>query len=58
MVDHGLLRKDEAQNVVNNLKEKIGLSVNLVNAQDTFLSKLKGITDPENKKKNYWQILL
>ena len=38
MVDHGLLRKDEALNVVNNLKEKIGLSVNLVNAQNTFLS--------------------
>ena len=51
MVDHGLLRKDEAINVVNNLKEKIGLSVNLVNAQDTFLSKLKGITDPEEKRK-------
>ena len=47
----GLLRKDEALNVVNNLKEKIGLSVNLVNAQDTFLSKLKGITDPEEKRK-------
>ena len=51
MVDHGLLRKDEALNVVKNLKEKIGLSVNLVNAQDTFLSKLKGITDPEEKRK-------
>ena len=51
MVDHGLLRKDEALNVVNNLKEKIGLSVNLVNAQDTFLFKLKGITDPEVKRK-------
>mgnify|MGYP001292467973 FL=1 len=51
MVDHGLLRKDEALNVVNNLKEKIGLSVNLVNAQDTFLSKLKGIKDPEVKRK-------
>ena len=51
MVDHGLLRKDEALNVVNNLKEKIGLSVNLVNAQDTFLNKLKSITDPEEKRK-------
>ena len=51
MVDHGLLRKDEAQNVVKGLKEKIGLSVNLVNAQDIFLSKLKGVTDPEQKRK-------
>ena len=51
MVDHGLLRKDEAQNVVTGLKEKIGLSVNLVNAQDIFLSKLEGVTDPEQKRK-------
>ena len=51
MVDHGLLRKDEAQNVVKGLKEKIGLSVNLVNAQDIFLSKLEGVTDPEQKRK-------
>ena len=51
MVDHGLLRKDEAKNVVTNLKEKIGLEVNLVNAQETFLEKLKGIKDPEEKRK-------
>ena len=51
MVDHGLLRKNEAQNVVQNLAEKIGLEVNLVNAQDRFLSALKGIKDPEEKRK-------
>ena len=51
MVDHGLLRKDEANNVVTNLKEKIGLKVNLVNAQAVFLKKLKGIKDPEEKEK-------
>jgi len=51
MVDHGLLRKDEANNVVTNLKEKIGLEVNLVNAQEIFLKKLEGIKDPEEKRK-------
>ena len=51
MVDHGLLRKNEAKNVVQNLKEKIGLTVNLVNAEDTFLSKLSGVTEPETKRK-------
>tara|TARA_Y100000746_G_scaffold53514_1_gene42784 strand:- start:970 stop:2493 length:1524 start_codon:yes stop_codon:yes gene_type:complete len=51
MVDHGLLRKDEANNVVTNLKEKIGLKVNLVNAQEIFLKKLEGIKDPEEKRK-------
>ena len=51
MVDHGLLRKNEAKNVVKNLKEKIGLTVNLVNAEDTFLTKLSGVTEPETKRK-------
>jgi len=51
MVDHGLLRKDEANNVVTNLKEKIGLKVNLVNAQEIFLKKLEGVKDPEEKRK-------
>jgi len=51
MVDHGLLRKNEAENVVQNLAEKIGLEVNLVNAQDKFLNNLKGIKDPEEKRK-------
>jgi len=51
MVDHGLLRKNEAKNVVQNLKEKIGLTVNLVNAEETFLTKLSGITEPETKRK-------
>jgi GMP synthase, PP-ATPase domain/subunit len=51
MVDHGLLRKDEANNVVTNLKEKIGLKVNLINAQAAFLKKLEGIKDPEEKRK-------
>ena len=51
MVDHGLLRKNEAKNVVQNLKEKIGLTVNLVDAEDTFLTKLSGVTEPESKRK-------
>jgi GMP synthase (glutamine-hydrolysing) len=51
MVDHGLLRKNEAKNVVQNLKDKIGLTVNLVNAEDTFLTKLSGVTEPETKRK-------
>ena len=51
MVDHGLLRKNEAKDVINSLQEKIGLTVKLVNAQDTFISKLEGISEPEQKRK-------
>ncbi|HHW26742.1 MAG TPA: glutamine-hydrolyzing GMP synthase [Firmicutes bacterium] len=50
LVDHGLLRKDEAKYVVASLA-KLGIKVNLVNAQDRFLNALKGVTDPEKKRK-------
>ncbi len=50
-VDHGLLRKNEASQVMNSLKGKFGLNIVEVNAADRFLSKLKGVSDPEKKRK-------
>lgn len=50
-VDHGLLRKNEANEVMDSLKGKFGLNIIEVNAQDRFLKKLKGVTDPEKKRK-------
>lgn len=51
-VDNGLLRKGESQEVVERLgPQGLGLHVNLVNAADEFLSELKGVTDPEQKRK-------
>lgn len=49
-VDNGLLRKDEGDKVEKAVSD-IGLQVTRVNAQDRFLSALKGITDPEEKRK-------
>ncbi|MCX6767589.1 MAG: glutamine-hydrolyzing GMP synthase, partial [Candidatus Micrarchaeota archaeon] len=50
-VDTGLLRKNEAQQVRESLK-KIGLKhVHFVDASKKFLSDLKGVTDPEEKRK-------
>jgi GMP synthase (glutamine-hydrolysing) len=51
-VDNGLLRKDEAKEVVELLGNS-GLGLNLVpvNATNEFLSELKGVTDPEQKRK-------
>ena len=50
-VDHGLLRKYEADEVMKVFKE--GLGMNLIKADDgkIFLEKLKGVTDPETKRK-------
>ncbi len=49
-VDHGLLRKHEFENVLESYKV-MGLNVIGVRAGDKFLSDLKGITDPEQKRK-------
>lgn len=49
-VDHGLLRKDEYDEVLAAYK-KIGLHVKPVRAEKEFLSKLAGVDDPEAKRK-------
>jgi len=50
-VDNGLLRKGEAEEVVGFLREYFDLNLIFVQAQDLFLSKLEGVTDPEKKRK-------
>lgn len=50
-VDHGLLRKGEADQVMESLGGKFGLNIIKVDAKDRFLDKLKGISDPEQKRK-------
>lgn len=50
-VDHGLLRKDEGDYVENLFKGRFGINLTRVNAQEHFLSKLEGVTEPEKKRK-------
>lgn len=50
-VDHGLLRKEEAEEVYNTFVEKIGMNLVVVDAKDRFLGKLKGVSEPERKRK-------
>ncbi len=50
-VDHGLLRKDEADIVEETFKNQFKINFIRLNAQDIFFSKLKGITEPEQKRK-------
>ncbi|MCC8154669.1 MAG: glutamine-hydrolyzing GMP synthase [Tannerellaceae bacterium] len=49
-VDHGLLRKNEFENVLKDY-EHLGLNVIDVNAKDKFYRELAGVTDPEAKRK-------
>ncbi|RWR04292.1 glutamine-hydrolyzing GMP synthase [Siminovitchia fortis] len=50
-VDHGLLRKGEAESVMKTFREGFHMNVIKVDAKDRFLSKLKGVSDPEKKRK-------
>ena len=49
-VDHGLLRKDEAKSVMETYKD-LGLNVKMVDKSEEFLGLLKGVEDPEEKRK-------
>jgi len=50
-VDNGVLRKDEAVQVNKMLKKNFKMNIIFVDAADRFLNKLKGVADPEKKRK-------
>ena len=50
-VDHGLLRKNEREEVEKVFEEEYHMNLITVDAKDRFLEKLKGVTDPEEKRK-------
>jgi GMP synthase (glutamine-hydrolysing) len=50
-INHGLLRQDEEKDVVRLFKDHLGINVIYVNAEKQFLGKLKGVSDPEEKRK-------
>jgi GMP synthase (glutamine-hydrolysing) len=50
-VDNGLLRKGEADEVMNTFKENMNLNVIKSDSEEVFLRHLKGVTDPEQKRK-------
>lgn len=49
-VDNGLMRKGEPESVAKTFK-KLGIKVEIVNAQNNFFQALKGKADPEEKRK-------
>lgn len=50
-VNHGFLRMNEVEEVESTFRDYMGLNLTTVDAQERFLSKLKGVTDPEQKRK-------
>ncbi len=50
-IDSGLMRAGESEQIVRLFKENFQLSVDLVDGSELFLSRLEGVTDPEQKRK-------
>ena len=50
-VDNGLLRREEVERTFNTFRLNMGMNIILASAADRFLDRLKGITDPEQKRK-------
>jgi GMP synthase (glutamine-hydrolysing) len=50
-IDHGMLRKNEAEEVMETFVGKFDMKVVKIDASELFLGKLRGVTDPEQKRK-------
>jgi GMP synthase (glutamine-hydrolysing) len=50
-VDHGLMRKHEGEQVISAFRDHFQVPLVAVDAADRFLARLKGVTDPERKRK-------
>ena len=59
-VDHGLLRLDEAEQVVRTFRDQFHIDLVHVEAEERFLSLLAGVTDPEQKRRiigeEFWKV--
>ena len=51
LIDHGLMRKNESEKCISSLKKGLGLNIHCYDESEVFLSKLKNIVDPEEKRK-------
>ncbi len=50
-VNNGLLRREEVERTFNVFRLNLGMNINYVDATERFLKRLKGVTDPEKKRK-------
>jgi GMP synthase (glutamine-hydrolysing) len=58
LVDHGLMRKNEAAQVVEMFREHYNIPLVLVDAADTFIDALEGEADPETKRKTIGKLFI
>jgi GMP synthase (glutamine-hydrolysing) len=57
-VDNGVLRKDEAPQVVHSLRDGLGIPILAIDARQRFLSELAGVEEPETKRKTIGRVFI
>src|SRR5208282_1089087 len=57
-VNNGVLRKDEAREVLGLFKDRLHLNLKYVDGSDRFLTALKGVRDPERKRKRIGRLFI
>ncbi|NOZ76131.1 MAG: glutamine-hydrolyzing GMP synthase subunit GuaA [Euryarchaeota archaeon] len=57
-VNHGFMRKGEEEEVVRTFRDDLGMNLRVVHAQDRFFEALKGVTDPEEKRKIVGEVFI
>ncbi|WP_336288000.1 glutamine-hydrolyzing GMP synthase [Bartonella sp. CB60] len=58
LVDHGLMRKNEAEEVLTLFRDHYNIKLIHVNAADMFINALEGVTDPEKKRKTIGRLFI
>lgn len=58
IVDHGFMRKDEVSKLMKIFVEKFAIKVVAVDAKEKFMTKLKGVSDPETKRKTIGELFI
>lgn len=57
-IDNGLLRKNEMEEVKKTFEEGLGLHLHIIDAKERFYEALKGLTDPEDKRKAIGRVFI
>jgi GMP synthase (glutamine-hydrolysing) len=58
LIDNGLLRQNEAAEVVERLQKKLNINLKCIDASERFLTALKGVTEPETKRKTIGNLFI
>ncbi len=58
LVDHGLMRANEATDVEDTFRNRFNIELRVVEAQETFLAALEGLEDPEAKRKTIGRVFV